>query len=144
MLELDDIQHFLLTRTPALAARYEFLSFDRPVSGRAWLSGLVNKVGTGKSVGSASPDSRWVTIAFTWNGLRALGVSEDSLATFPDEFREGMAARADILGDTGANHPELDWQELSGNAKSICPDILSVVLTADYGRLKNGHETVDR
>ena len=45
---------------------------------------------------------RWVTLAFTWNGLRALGVPEESLATFPDEFREGMAARADILGDTGA------------------------------------------
>ena len=49
---------------------------------------------------------RWVTLAFTWNGLRALGVAEESLATFPDEFREGMAARADILGDTGANHPD--------------------------------------
>ena len=49
---------------------------------------------------------RWVTVAFTWNGLRALGVDEESLATFPEEFREGMAARADILGDTGANHPE--------------------------------------
>ena len=30
MLELDDIQHFLLTRTPALAARYEFLTFRQP------------------------------------------------------------------------------------------------------------------
>ena len=49
---------------------------------------------------------RWVTLAFTWNGLRALGVPEESLATFPDEFREGMAARADILGDTGTNAPE--------------------------------------
>ncbi len=49
---------------------------------------------------------RWVTLAFTWNGLRALGVPEESLATFPDEFREGMAARADILGDTGARAPE--------------------------------------
>ena len=27
MLELGDIQHFLVTRTRALAARYEFLSF---------------------------------------------------------------------------------------------------------------------
>ena len=33
MLELDDIQHFLLTRTPALAARYEFLSFPEPSTG---------------------------------------------------------------------------------------------------------------
>jgi Dyp-type peroxidase family len=45
-------------------------------------------------------------LAFTWNGLRALGVPEESLASFPEEFREGMAARADILGDTGANHPD--------------------------------------
>ena len=51
---------------------------------------------------------RWVTLAFTWNGLRALGVSEDALATFPDEFREGMVARADILGDTGAIIPD-NW-----------------------------------
>ena len=27
MLEFDDIQHLLLTRAPALKARYEFLSF---------------------------------------------------------------------------------------------------------------------
>jgi deferrochelatase/peroxidase EfeB len=106
MLEIDDIQHFLLTRTPALTARYEFLRFRRTDAGRAWLAGLIDKVGTGKSVGSASPDSRWVTLAFTWNGLSALGVDEASLATFPEEFRQGMAARAEILGTTGANHPE--------------------------------------
>src|SRR3977135_4021324 len=106
MLEIDDIQHFLLTRTPALAARYEFLTFRKPQAGQAWLSGLIDKVGTGKSVGSASPDSRWVTLAFTWNGLSALGVDKKSLATFPEEFRQGMAARAEILGATGANQPE--------------------------------------
>jgi deferrochelatase/peroxidase EfeB len=106
MLEFEDIQHFLLTRTPALAARYEFLTFRKPASGRAWLAGLIDKVGTGKSVGSASPDSRWITLAFTWNGLRALGVDDASLATFPEEFRQGMAARAEILGATGDNHPD--------------------------------------
>ncbi|HKD80435.1 MAG TPA: peroxidase [Candidatus Angelobacter sp.] len=106
MLELDDIQHFLLARTPALAARYEFLTFRNPGAGRAWLSGLIDKVGTGRSVGAASPDSRWVTLAFTWNGLKALGLVEESLATFPEEFRQGMAARAEILGAAGANHPE--------------------------------------
>jgi deferrochelatase/peroxidase EfeB len=47
-----------------------------------------------------------VTIAFTWNGLRALGLDAASLATFPTEFRQGMAARAEILGTTGTNHPE--------------------------------------
>ena len=105
MLESDDIQHFLLARTPALAARYEFLTFRKPAAGRFWLTDLIDKVGTGKSVGSSSPDSRWVTLAFTWNGLRALGVDEGSLETFPEEFRQGMAARAEIVGATGANHP---------------------------------------
>ena len=106
VLEFDDIQHFLLTRTPALAARYEFLTFPDAGHGRAWLAGVLDKVGTGKSVGSERLDARWVTVAFTWNGLRALGVDEGSLATFPEEFRQGMAARAGILGTTGANHPE--------------------------------------
>src|SRR5262249_31053948 len=96
----------LLTRTPALAARYEFLTFRQPDAGRAWLAGMVDKVGTGKSVGSASPDSRWVTVAFAWNGLRALGLDEAMLATFPEEFRQGMAARAEIVGATGKNHPD--------------------------------------
>src|SRR3954462_486871 len=107
MLELDDIQHFLLTRPPALAARYAFLTFQDPAQGRAWLTGIVDKVGTGNAAASDGPaDTRWVTVAFTWNGLRALGVDDSSLATFPEEFRQGMAARADMLGDTGANHPD--------------------------------------
>jgi Dyp-type peroxidase family len=105
-LDLEDIQHYLMARPPALAARYEFLSFNSPAGGRAWLMGLLEKVGTAKTVGSGEVDSRWVTVGFTWNGLRALGVSEESLATFPEEFRQGMGARSDILGMTGSNHPD--------------------------------------
>ena len=113
-LDLEDIQHFLLTRTPALAARYEFLSFDeRRPAGRAWLAGLVDKVGTGQSVGTASPDARWVTIAFTCNGLRALGVDDSALATFPEEFRHGMAARAEILGIVGRQRVRIAGSAIS-------------------------------
>jgi Dyp-type peroxidase family len=106
MLELDDIQHFLMTRPHALAARYEFMTFRNVRAGREWLSGLVGKVGTASAVKRASEsDTRWVTVAFTWPGLRALGVDDAALATFPDEFRQGMAGRAKILGDTGGNEP---------------------------------------
>ena len=45
MLELDDIQHFRMKRPRALAARYEFLSFQRPAGGREWLKGLLVKSG---------------------------------------------------------------------------------------------------
>src|SRR3954463_5668874 len=94
-LDLDDIQHFLVTRTPALAARYEFLSFENADAGRKWLAGMGGKGGTAASIGPASPDARWITVAFTHGGLAALGVDAEELATFPEEFRQGMAARAE-------------------------------------------------
>ena len=106
MLELEDIQHFLISRPPALTARYEFLTFCQPAGGQAWLTGILEKVGIASRVGSGELDSRWVTVAFTWRGLQALGLNEKSLATFPEEFRQGMAARAKILGTIGANHPD--------------------------------------
>jgi deferrochelatase/peroxidase EfeB len=109
ILDLDDIQHFLLQRPRAIAARYGFLTFREPAQARAYLAGLVHNVGTAATAAKSTElDARWVTVAFTWNGLRALGVPEMSLATFPAEFREGMAARAAILGDTGVNHPR-NW-----------------------------------
>ncbi len=107
MLELDDIQHILLTRTPAITGRYEFLTFDTPAGGRAWLAALTELVQSAAEVHATMDSSdRWVTVAFTWNGLRALGVPEDSLATFPDAFREGMVSRAAILGDIGSHAPQ--------------------------------------
>jgi Dyp-type peroxidase family len=107
MLEFDDIQHILLTRTPAITGRYEFLSFDTTAGGQAWLSALIDKVESAADAPVTMDNTRrWVTLAFTWKGLQALGVPEDSLATFPHAFREGMAARATILGDTGENHPD--------------------------------------
>jgi deferrochelatase/peroxidase EfeB len=121
MLDLDDIQHFLLTRPRAQAARYGFLSFRQPDQGRAWLSGIIDRVGRG-AMDSRSVDARWVTVAFTWNGLRALGVDDSALAMFPDEFRQGMAARASILGDTGANHPDHWVGALSS------PDLHAIVI----------------
>ena len=93
MLEFDDIQYILLTRVPALTGRYEFLSFQQPAQGRAWLEAIREKVPSAKAVaGTVNLEKRWVSVAFTWNGLRALGVDEASLATFPEEFRQGMAA----------------------------------------------------
>ena len=109
MLELDDIQYILLMRVPALTGRYEFLSFRNATGGRAWLSGIREKVQSAADArASLENEKRWVTVAFTCNGLRALGVDETSLATFPEEFRQGMVARAEMLGDTGLNHPD-NW-----------------------------------
>ena len=105
-LEFDDLQHFLIHRSPALAARYEFLTFRKPSAGRAWVRAMTEKVTTAAAVRSGQLDARWVTVALSWNGMRALGLDNHSLASFPEEFRQGMAARAEMLGLTGTNHPE--------------------------------------
>jgi deferrochelatase/peroxidase EfeB len=140
MLEFDDIQHILLIRVPALTGRYEFLSFQNPAGGRAWLSEIIRTVDSVQSArASIEKDRRWVTVAFTWNGLRALGVDEASLATFPEEFKQGMAARAGVLGDTGANHPD-NW--VGGLAR---PDLHAIAIlfardAAERKRCAAGHQ----
>ena len=58
LLDLEDIQHFLMSRPPARAARYEFLTFRSASGGREWLTGLIDKVGTARAVGSSVLDSR--------------------------------------------------------------------------------------
>ena len=82
MLEFDDIQHIVVTRVPALTGRYEFLSFRQAAQGRAWLAGMLDKVASVQQArDSIEREQRWVSVAFTWQGLRALGVDEQALAT---------------------------------------------------------------
>jgi len=55
----------------------------------------------------------WLGIAFTFEGLKALGLPQASLDSFPIEFRQGMAARAETLNDFGANAPA-NWEHPFG------------------------------
>jgi Dyp-type peroxidase family len=54
-----------------------------------------------------------INFTFTYSGLQVLNIDPVTLASFPDEFREGMAARADRLGDTGPSAPE-HWEGVLG------------------------------
>jgi len=47
----------------------------------------------------------FANLAFTPAGLRACGLDDDTLDLFPEAFRQGMAARAGLLGDVRVNHP---------------------------------------
>jgi len=123
MLELEDVQHYLLTRPHATIAQYNFITFRDAAGARKWVDAITDIVGTAKTVMAANPaDMRWVSLAFTFNGLRKLGLDEASLATFPDPFKQGMAARAKMLGDTGANHPD-NWED-----KITSEDLHAVVI----------------
>jgi len=139
MLEFDDIQYILLTRAPAITGRYEFLSFRNAAGGRAWLAAILETVHSVQQArASIEKDNRWVSVAFTWNGLQALGLGEASLASFPEEFKQGMVARAEILGDTGANRPD-KWVGRLASAELHALVILFARDTAERQRCESEH-----
>ncbi len=140
MLELDDIQHILLTRTPALNGVYAFLSFHNAAGGRAWLSAILERVESAAEVrASVEREKRWVTVAFTWNGLRALGVDDASLDSFPEAFKQGMVARASILGDAGVNHPD-NWVDGLARSDVHAIAILFARDAQERGRCQTEHD----
>src|SRR5204862_6136294 len=114
MLEFDDIQHFVLTRVPAVTGRYEFLSFQEPSQGRGWLAGIIDKVESAQAAAAGIEEGkRWVSVALAWTGMQAVGLDGGSLARFEEDVRKGMPAGRQALGETGAEHPD---REISGVA----------------------------
>ena len=84
MLENEDIQHIRLDSHSSTHRATPSSSFREPGGGRAWLTVLLETGAVGGEVlASVEEDERWVTVAFRWNCLRALGVDEASPATFP-------------------------------------------------------------
>jgi Dyp-type peroxidase family len=88
---------------------YLFVNVANGEHGRAWLSGLVDKVTTAVPWSGSRPDTT-LNVAFTHAGVVALGVAPDVIESFSSEFREGMAGRWRELGDLGDNHPDR-WQD---------------------------------
>jgi Dyp-type peroxidase family len=126
--EVDDIQSGALHPRPVpYVGRFFLLRVDDPAGGRALLRRLLPAVNGGLL--SAAPDQdAWVAVAFTHQGLRALGVPQESLDSFPVEFREGMAARAEAIGDVGESAPA-NWEPPFGTSdvhiavSALAPDV---------------------
>jgi len=106
MVELSDIQGLVFSgyaKKPY--AEYLLFRVEHAARARLWLRGLSQQV----TAGSDRPPELCVNVAFTAAGLRALGLDDDSLASFPLEFREGMAGsqtRSRALGDVGESDPK--------------------------------------
>ncbi len=81
------------------------LGLKSSAGGRDILAWLSTKLTNGAEDFESSPARPFCNVAFTPAGLRALGMSEDTLGLFPEEFRQGMSARAGLLGDVRNNHP---------------------------------------
>src|SRR5204863_6894604 len=112
-LELDDIQSGALHERPSpYVGTYLLLRIDDRAAGRELVRRLHGLVDAGRPSTDPARDA-WITAAFTYQGLKALGVPQDSLDSFAPEFRQGMAARAAELGDVGESGPE-QWRNRLG------------------------------
>jgi Dyp-type peroxidase family len=83
------------------------IAFDNRTAAADFLDAMHSAV-TKESANYAALNAS-LNLAVTADGLRALGLSDDQLGVFPMEFREGMEARASVLGDVRINHPRR-WQ----------------------------------
>jgi Dyp-type peroxidase family len=111
--ELDDIQATVLRYRPEpYYGTHVMLHVDDARAGRELLRNLAPHVASAADWWQAREP--WIAVAVTYAGLATLGVPEDSLQSFPDAFRAGMAARADELLDHGDNDPE-HWEPHFGS-----------------------------
>lgn len=109
----------------------------RAANGRHFVTRLLPRVTTAlESRGSgdvATPPAVAVNIAFTFYGLLMLGVPTRTLRGMPDEFIDGMAKRARMLGDdfTGAGW-QSKWDQAWQPAKPENAVHILVVLNQRY------------
>lgn len=132
VLDLDDIQSGALHERPSpYVGRYLLLRIEDRAAGRELVRRLVDIVDHGQPSAEPQQDA-WITVAFTYQGLKALGVPQDSLDSFAPEFQRGMAARAADLGDVGESAPE-HWEYPLGSAEV---HVALAALSADAARLQ--------
>jgi Dyp-type peroxidase family len=123
-LDVANIQGNVLAGFNKDHQRLIFFQFDEVDRARRWLSTIVDEVATTEEVlafnelfrrararrgnEAAAPQASWLNVALTHSGLAALDVAPAELSSFPDAFREGMPARARLLGDLDDSAPS-NW-----------------------------------
>jgi Dyp-type peroxidase family len=132
-LDLARIQGFVVRGYRLPFAGYLFLRIDDADRAASWIAEISPEVLTA-APWSEKP-AAGVNLAFSFAGLRALQLPDASLAGFPEEFRQGMAARANLLGDEGESAPE-HWEGGLGS-----PEVhVLVMISAMHERALEAHD----
>lgn len=116
-IDFDDIQGWVLRLYRFGHSASLFAAVHDPPAARRWLGETASSITTFESFDPARRST--LNVAFTHNGLAALGAPPETLAALPPEFREGMAARNVKLGDLGASDPGYWVGELGTGAAHV-------------------------
>ncbi|HWM08948.1 MAG TPA: Dyp-type peroxidase [Solirubrobacteraceae bacterium] len=136
-IDLADIQGDLLRGYTYACAAYLFLRIDDPGRARELMTRMLPQVSTAEPWDDGPPPTA-LHVAFTYAGLEALDLPDALLASFPDEFREGMAARAERLGDRGPSAPSR-WEPGLGTGEA---HVLVTLYGLDEARLAAGRDAL--
>jgi Dyp-type peroxidase family len=110
MLDLSNIQGNILRGYASFPhAHFLYLDIHSADDARLFLQRLLDTGSVTPGQWHKKPEAA-LNLAVTFDGLRALGLREESLATFPAEFQEGMKLRAEALGDVAESSPDY-WDE---------------------------------
>jgi Dyp-type peroxidase family len=131
-LELDDIQSGVLRPRPnPYAATYIVLRIDDARDGREAIRRLCDVVTPAAAADTTERDT-FISVALSFEGLKALDVPQASLDSFAWEFQQGMAARAVALGDVAESAPE-HWEKPFGTS---AVHLVLVAVSPDEARLE--------
>ena len=125
-IDLSDIQGNVLRGYTMPAAAYLMLRISDVAQATALLRRSLPLVSTAETW-DRQPAAA-INLSFSFAGLQQLGLDPDTLASFPPAFREGMRARATLLGDVGPSDPD-HWEFDE-------PHVLVSVFAADAARLE--------
>jgi Dyp-type peroxidase family len=133
VLDLQRIQGFVVRGYRLPLAGYLFLRIVDAQRAGGWLAEIAEETLIAAEW-SQKPESG-VNVALTFSGLSRLGLPDATLAGFPEEFRQGMAARAALLGDTGESAPQ-NWEGGLGTSEI---DVL-VMISAIHREALTAHD----
>jgi Dyp-type peroxidase family len=114
--DLSDIQGNVLRGYTYPHAAYLFLRIDDPEKARALMARMLPQVASAEPWTDGPPPTA-MHVALTYSGLVALGLPSELLDSFPEAFRQGMAARAERLGDRGPSAPAT-WEPGLGTGEA--------------------------
>jgi hypothetical protein len=107
-IELNEIQALILRSRPIpYFGTVAIIEIKDAVAARQMLQKLLPIVSSAEDWHKNEGAS--VTLTFTYKGLEKIGVPQESLDTFPESFKEGMAERSRFLYDIGVNDPK-NWE----------------------------------
>jgi Dyp-type peroxidase family len=132
----DNLQGLIARGYPQLrAATYFLLQIDDAELARRWLGGLDITPAPVRSPRSA------LNVAFTARGFSKLGLADDVLGQFSNEFTAGMTTphRQRMLGDLGNSAPE---QWLWGGPSTPTVDLMLLLFAADDAELATHYASV--